>query len=66
MFYSALLNKATITASEDSQDIMQQTNLSDQAQDEEGHLPPSKKKKPLNLFKFMDNTDTQVSTFIFF
>ena len=62
MFYSALLNKATITASEDSQDIMQQTNLSDQAQDEEGHLPPSKKKKPLNLFKFMDNTDTQVST----
>ena len=42
--------------------MVQQTNQSDQAQDNEDHVPPSKKKKPLNLFKFMENTDTQANS----
>ena len=54
MFYSTLLNKATFINTTDSQDVVQQTNQSDEAQDEEDHVPPSKKKKPLNLFKFME------------
>ena len=62
MFYSALLNKATFINKTDSQDMVQETNQSDQAQDKEDHVPLSKKKKPLNLFKFMENTDTQANS----
>ena len=62
MFYSAFLNKATFINTTDSQDMVQQTNQSDQAQDNEDHVPPSKKKKPLNLIKFMENTDTQANS----
>ena len=42
--------------------MVQQINQSDQAQDKEEHVPSSKKKKPLNLFKFLENTDTQANS----
>ena len=52
-FYYALLYKATSSsASRDDPGILQQ---SEQTQDKEDQLRPSKKRKPLNLFKFMDN-----------